>query len=526
MDNFDISKYINIALKRKWWIIITFLVSILGGMTYLIVTPKIYEAQTLILVQAQRVPEEFVRSIVSTTIDDRLKTITQQVTSRTNLEKIISEYGLYTSSGNDMLIDKKVEKLRQLISIDVSTDKGRRDSETSAFTISFQGDDPKKVMEVTNALASNFITENLKIREEQALGTSDFITDELGTIEKQLKTKEEELKIYREKYMGGLPQQLETNLKILEGLRQQLDQYNSNLRDAENRRDAILRDILAGDGQISRPDTPQNQASGGKNDLLSLKRELEALLSRYTLNHPDVIRLKELITRIEKENAQAKEKAGESPDDETIGMGTADQTMRKQLEDVKLTISHLKSEIEKATSQITYYQKMVEDTPKREQELIELNRDYENLSENYKSLRNRQIEASISLSMEKKQKGEQFRIIDPAKIPSTPIKPDFKKIILLTLALGLGLGCGVAYLLEMMDTSYKTPEEAGDDLKIPVLASIPLLVTENEMMMKKKKEIFTGIFVFLGFFVAAGFIIITLTGFDTTIGYVKGIFGG
>lgn len=527
MDNLDISKYINIALKRKWWIIIAFLVSILGGMSYLIVTPKIYEASTLILVQAQRVPEEFVRSIVSTTIDDRLKTITQQVTSRTNLEKIISEYSLYTSSGNDMLIDRKVEKLRQMISIDVSSDKGRRDSETNAFTISFQDDDPKKVMEVTNALASNFITENLKIREEQALGTSDFITDELKTIEKQLKIKEEELKLYREKNMGGLPDQLETNLSILEGLRQELDQNNSNLREAENRRDAIIRDInMAGEAVVTRPDGSQGQRAGGVNDLASLKKELEILRLRYRDKHPDVVRQKEMIASLEEKRMKEKENSAESSDDVTMDMVTVDQSLKRQLEDAKVNISRLKMEIEKTRSQMAWYQKKVDETPKREQELIELERDYENWSENYKSLRNRQIEAGISLSMEKKQKGEQFRIIDPAKVPDHPIKPDMKKIILLTLALGLGLGCGVAYLLEMMDTSYKTPEEAGDDLKMPVLASIPLLVTENEMMMKKKKEIFTGIFVFLGFFAAAGLLIISLTGLDTTIGYVKRVIGG
>ena len=205
MDNFDLTKYINMAIKRKWWIIVPFLITLLGGLTFLLITPKVYEAQTLILVQAQRVPEEFVRSIVSTTIDDRLRTITQQVTSRTNLEKIIENYGLYSSSHSDLLMDQKVELLREMITIDVSKDSGRRDSETNAFTISFRDEDPQKVMKVTNALASNFISENLKIREEQALGTSSFLSDELTSVEDQLKGKEEELKTYRERYMGGSP---------------------------------------------------------------------------------------------------------------------------------------------------------------------------------------------------------------------------------------------------------------------------------------------------------------------------------
>lgn len=527
MDNFDISKYINMALKRKWWIIIFFLLSILGGLTYLLVTPRIYEAKTLILIQGQRVPEEYVTPVISSSVDDKLNTIYQQVTSRTNSEKIIEEHGLYSSSKDSRLIDKKVALFISRITIDTSKDKSRRNAVTSAFTISFLDEDPRKVMEVTNALASNYISEYLKMREEDALGTSDFLSDELNTIEKQLKAKEEELKQYREKYMGGLPEQLQTNLSILEGLRQEMEQYNNSLRDAENRRDTIIREIaLSRDAVIILPDGSQGQRTGGINDLVSLKRELEDLQSRYTLNHPNVIRIKEMISRVEQKKAKTREEAIGSPDEEAMNMGEVDQAMRWQLEDVKIDITNLKTEIAKTRLRIASYQKKVEDTPKREQELIGIKRDYENLKETYSSFRSKEIDAGIAVSMEKKQKGEQFRIIDSAKIPSSPVKPDVKKIILMTLVLGLGLGCGIAYLLEMMDTSYRTPEEAGEDLQLPVLVSIPALVTEKELKTKKRREILMGIGVTLGFCISAASIVISVKGFDTAIGYVKGVFGG
>jgi polysaccharide chain length determinant protein (PEP-CTERM system associated) len=526
MDNSEISKYINIAIKRKWWIIITFLVSLLGGFTYMMVTPRIYEAQTLILIQGQRVPEEYVRPVVSSSVDDKLNTIFQQVTSRTNSEKIINEFGLY-STKSDMLIEKKVELFISRINIDIAKDTSRRNAETSAFTISFQDEDPKKVMDVTNALARNYMDEHLKMREDEALGTSAFLSDELKSIETQLKEKEAERQKYREKYMGGLPEQLQTNLKILEGLREQLDQYNSNLRDAENRKAGIIRDIaLASETGSVISDSPQRKRPGEVNDLASLKKELEVLQSRYTLNHPDVIRLKETIARLEKEKTKTKEEADGSTDEELTGIGAVDQAMRKQLEDVNLNIANLKAEIEETRSQITYYQKMVEDTPKREQELVELNRDYEILTETYNSYRNKQIDAGIAVSLEKMQKGEQFKILDYAKIPERPVKPDVKKILLITLVLGLGLGCGIAYLFETMDTSYSAPDEVEDDLGLPVLASIPLLVTEKELQARKRREIFTGISVSLGFLIALFGIFITVKGFNSTIDYIKGMFGG
>jgi uncharacterized protein involved in exopolysaccharide biosynthesis len=169
MDSNEITKYLDMARRRKYWIIIPFMVVILGGLAFLLVAPKVYEAETLILVQSQTVPQDYVRSIVSEGVDERLRTITQQVTSRTNLEAIIRQYRLADEIGPSLTLDAVVEAVRKKIKIDVSRGGGGRDT-TSAFTISYRGKDPKKVMEVTNTLASNFISQNLQIRESQAQG--------------------------------------------------------------------------------------------------------------------------------------------------------------------------------------------------------------------------------------------------------------------------------------------------------------------------------------------------------------------
>ena len=180
----EIQKYLDMAKRRRYWIIIPFLVSLLVGLGYFLKAPRIYEAETLILVQPQRVPEDYVRPIVDTSVEDRLRTISQQVTSRTNLENIIREHDLRREYERGLGIDRLVSVMRNNIRIDVKG--GGRDREPSPFTIAFQGKDPKTVMRVANGLASNFISENLKIREEQALGTSVFLTDELESIRKRL----------------------------------------------------------------------------------------------------------------------------------------------------------------------------------------------------------------------------------------------------------------------------------------------------------------------------------------------------
>ena len=518
MEPFELTQYINIAKRRIWWIIIPFLLTLLGGLAYSLKTPKIYEAETLILVQPQKVPEDFVRTIVSATVEDRLSTISQQVTSRTNLEKIIKEHNLYSSSDQQMFTDDKVALLRNMIKIDVNYGGGRGRG-TDAFTIAFRGKHPKKVMEVTNALASNFISENLKIRESQAIGTSAFISDELESVERRLLEKEQELKQYRQRYIGGLPEQLQTNLSILERLQAQLDQLHDRLRDAENRKILVQTEIAEQEKLRAEPLIGATSEGGTPTNMTSLRNELASLEAKYTKNHPDVIRLKETIARLEGQSSE--NEAGSSKPETPLT--PVDHALKRQLHDFSFEIDTLKAEIKEVQSQTQWYQKKVEDTPKREQELLSLNRDYGNLRELYNSLLNRKLEAQIAVSMEKKQKGEQFRVIDPAKTPARPVEPDFRRILLLTLACGLALGGGLAFLRQSMDTSYKTPEEVEKDLKLPVLVSIPIRYTQKEIRTKRLKRVLALVTVTLGFALSAVGIILACKGVDTTLSYAKGI---
>ena len=532
MDNLDLTKYIDMALRRKWWIIIPFLLTILAGLTYALNARKVYQAETLILVQPQKVPQNFVRSIVSTSIEDRLRTITQQVTSRTNLEQIIDKYHLYPYK--DMLLDQKVQLLRK--NIDIQVVRGGRGGD--AFRIIFKYEDPRIVMEVTNALASNFISQNLKIRESQALGTSTFLKDELESARKRLGEKDELIKRYRLKHMGAMPENLQTNLNILGKIQNELDNLNESLRDAQNRKLIIQRQIndmknmksLSGSALVesspllSTPATEPLEAEA-QSDLIELKKKLAMLQSRYTENHPDVKRLKKMIEKMEAEGSKTMpEDQVDSKEDITapqIELPGATDFLKPQLEQIDLEITNLKSEITKLSRKAKLYERRIEETPQREQELLSLNRDYDNLKGIYDSLLQRKLEADIAVSMEKKQKGEQFRVVDPAKLPQRPIKPDVRKILLIALVLGLGLGGGLGYVIEMFDTSYKNPEEVEKELGLPVLVSLPIRYTEKEIRKMKLRSILAYASVSVGFVAAACAIVIAAKGLDKTLEFVN-----
>jgi polysaccharide chain length determinant protein (PEP-CTERM system associated) len=521
LNTLEYKKYLDMAGRRKYWAIIPFLAVILGGMGYLLNAPKVYEAKTLILVQSQSVPQAFVRTIVTEGVEDRLRTISQQVTSRTNIETIIRNYGLADELDPALNIDAMVGEVRRNIKIDVETGGTRRNPGVPhAFTISFRGKEPERVMRVTNALASNFISENLEMRETQVLGTTAFLGDELESVRRGLSEKEEELKAYRERNMGGLPQQLNANLAMLQRLQTRMDQLSREVADLENRK-ILVRQTLQ--EMRSAGQTVVFTTRGGLQvqDLASLRSELTALESRYTSSHPDVVRLKKTIETLE----ALKPKEEIDSTTKLADLSRAEQTLVQQLSTIDLDIARRREEINQTATEIGLYQRRVEDTPKREQELLSIERDYNNLKELYASLVHRKLEADISVSMERKQKGEQFRILDPAKIPTSPVEPNVRKIFLMVLALGAGLGGALAYFRETMDTSFKAPEEIEKEMDMRILVSIPYRHTAGEVRYRKVKETLKAASVAAGFAVCAVAIMVLAKGFDGSLEHMKALLG-
>ena len=213
----QIEDYIEIIFRRKWFIIIPFAVSIIGVILAIYFVPRTYKSSTMILVEHQKVPESYVTSTVTVDITERLNTITQQVMSRTRLESVINEFGLYKEARDKRTNEELVELMRGNIEIDVKNE-GKRGEGVSSFSISYMGRDPETVMHVTSRLASLFIEENLKVREQQAEGTTEFLDNQLQSLKKSLESQESQIKSYKEQHMGELPSQLEANLRTLDRL--------------------------------------------------------------------------------------------------------------------------------------------------------------------------------------------------------------------------------------------------------------------------------------------------------------------
>lgn len=538
---------IDALIRGKWIIIIPLCISLTLGLAKTLTSEKTYEASTMILVQPQRVPTNYVQSVVTSTIGQRISTISQQILSRSNLEKIIDQFGLYENSEN-MYLEDKIEGMRKRIRVKI--DHTRAGAE--AFSISFQGSDPQRVMRIANTLASYFMDENLKVREAQAIGTSEFLDSELEKTRKRLEEREQKLADYRARYLGGLPDELETNLRTLDRLQQQLTEKNTILREARNGLSLLESQIAQskemasqtiGDpfGGFEFEEESTFAESESEKKLAAARQAYDNLLLKYTEKHPDVAKLKKTMEKLEKSIEEEKTAAQEAqaleeslPDAEMTDEGDplagamdampnfAAMQQEVQLKQIRNEIQKIETDIAAIEKAMKIYQQRVEDTPKRELELQSLKRDYSNIQDIFNSLLDRKLEAELSVNMEKKQKGEQFRILDHARLPEKPISPNVKLLFLMSIALGAGLGGGIVFLMEILNISViRRNEQVENSLGLNILASIPPLERPGDRMRQRVKNIlFAGCCVYSAVFLAF-FMILNVKGLDRTTNFIK-----
>ena len=473
--------YIKLAERRKWWIIIPFVLVMMGSVVVYKKLPKIYEAKTLILVQPQKIPKTYVESTVSQTVSDRMATVSQQILSRSNLQQVITQLQLTKHMSDPLQIEGKIGSMRKATKIEVHHERGET---TGSFSISFEDKNPEEAARIVNEIASLFIAENLKGMEEQARFTSQFLEKELQDIEKRLKQKEEAIRKFKEHYMGELPVQLDANLRILERLQQEVQTNNQTIIAVQQRK-ANLENLI-NQMRKEKTSTQTNKGPLSQEDLLETKlnderRRLQELQTQYTDHHPDIITAKANLAQLEAQFGKSKANVASSGPEKTTSP-PIDPTLIRLNADLQEAIDHiyrLTNEEADLKHQIVLYQRRVENVPKREEELSALLRDYSLLQENYNSLLEKKTQAQLAENLEKRHKGEQFRILDVATPPMSPVRPDRVKFFSLAFVLGIGLSGGLAFMRENLDRSFYKADDVEQLLGFPVIATIPRIQTKK-----------------------------------------------
>jgi polysaccharide chain length determinant protein (PEP-CTERM system associated) len=472
----------NILTRRKWYILVPLMIVVPIVAVWAFILPDVFEATTTILITPQKVPVDYVRPTITSDIGDRVDIIIKQMLSYDRLGQIIDEFKLYPDLVGTKPREEIIYKMIKDISITPEeslthpgqTQEPGKEKIIDSFKLSYRGDNPKVVAAVANKLASIFIEENLKEREQLAVGTSDFLAKEMEQAKNLLAQQEAKIAQYKQQYRGELPSELQSNLSRLERLQSAQQALGEALSNEEDRRITLERSI----GEL--------ESANSAADPARRLQDLQTLLSSYyasgrTEKHPDVIATKKEIAILKQRIADNTKR----PPGDPLGFtNPALLQARQELSSSKLRAQSLKEELAKLGDQVAKVEKLVGETPKRQEELNTLERDLSISEHQYEELLTKMQDARMAENLERKQKGEQFRVLNSAQLPSKPIEPDRLKIILFGGFLSLLFGVGLGVLVEVSDHSLRNVQDVQTFFEMPVLASIPTLLLDVERMRK------------------------------------------
>jgi polysaccharide chain length determinant protein (PEP-CTERM system associated) len=484
--------YWAIARRRRWWLVVPLFVTwvlVLGAGRFI---PPKYRSETVIIIEQQRMTDQYVLPNIANDVQERLQSMTQQILSRTRLQGIIRRFRLYGQEQESPNSDAAVERMRQDIKIELVPAPGRP-WELSAFKVSYSAPKADLAQQVTKELTSLFIQENLRSRQRVSEDTTEFLESQLQQASQDLAKQEQRLQEFKSEYLGELPEQLQNNAQILSALQSRLQAAEDGVEEA-NQQDLYLQSLLAqyqGLGtQNQRGEVVLNPTKIDER-LEKLTAELADLSSRYTPSHPDVLRVKDEIAKAETLKRQLatdgqSNKSGEVKDDTALPIHAAPPAsapvvqLETQLRSNQLKITHREQEVKRLEQQIAEYQRRLNIMPLREQQLAAIARDYDQSRTNYQSLLAKKNQSAMATNMEKRWEGELFSVIDPPNLPQKPYWPERFKLSLMGLALGSALAVGATALMEAIDSPIDGVEELRSLLAVPVLVGIPILRAPRE----------------------------------------------
>lgn len=484
--------FVRIASRRKWLVIMPFLACLAASAAFTQVMPNLYMSNTVIQIVPQRVPSEYVRSTVTSHIEDRLQSISQQILSRKRLEGLIIDFNLYPERRKVDPMEDVVDRMRRDITVKVI--KG------DAFSVAYVSYEPRLAMRVAERLATMFIEENLRDREVLADGTSVFLETQLEAARKRLVEHEQKLEDYKRRFAGELPTQVQANLQVLQNAQMQLQALLESVNRDRDRRlllEKAIADASVSDPMAAPPPTSDPAQAGTTQQQLEAARTmLNGLLVRLKPEHPDVVRAKRLVSDLEKKSeAEALQRPlASGVPAQPVSAAEADRLSR--LNQLKLELINLDKQLtgkgvqeQQLRQTISAYQARVEATPTREAEMVELMRDYTTLQNLYTGLLAKLEDSKMAANLEKRQVGEQFKVLDPARVPERPSSPNRPGILAGGAAFGLVLGLALVVFLEYRDTSVRNEGDVVSTLALPVLAMIPLMVTEAEQRKRRRSRL-------------------------------------
>jgi polysaccharide biosynthesis transport protein len=543
----SLGEYLTTLRRRKGSLLSAMIVILLITISLAFGLPPVYRASATILIEQQEIPQDLVRSVITSYADERIQLISQRVMTTANLRAIIEKYTLYPELQANEPTEAVIEQLRDDVHLETVNAEvrdprsGRAQEATIAFTLSYENQSPKLARTVANELVSLYLNENLKNRTEAAVETSQFLAEEAQKLAAKVSELEKKLADFKEHNAGKLPELTQLNLQLMNQTENELREVERQIRSFEER-EVYLRGQLALLSPYNTLYTETGQRILGPADRLKvLQTEYLGLASRYAPNHPDIVRTRkeiealkletgpgdlrgEIETRLkglQAELAAVRKRYSEAHPDikrlirtitslkedlkkapvlkqEPTALTDADNPayiqLKAQLEASTTELATLRAKKQELKAKYASYNTLLAQTPQVEREYLALTRDYESAVAKYKEVTAKQMEAQLAHSLETEHKGERFTLIEPPMLPEKPAKPNRLAILFLGVVFSFAGGVGTAALGESMDTTVRGSRGIIELLGAPPLGMIPHIGTPDEA---RRKVVNKGIIIIL-----------------------------
>lgn len=468
-SSMQIKWLIDIAWRRKWWIVAPTVVAAIVSLVAVAMVPRVYRATTTILVSRQSVPEDMVRSTVTLRIEEQMRRLQVQLFSRSYLEQIAREFEMIPADAQEFEIERACVALREQIVPEV--DKAA----LSWFRISVENVDPKRAAGIANRLAVLFIEQNSRMRASQAAGTLATTEGWEERYRLELQKRDKDVAEFKQQHIYEMPDQQPANLHLLNIAQSRVMQLTGDIQSRNDRLVALRSQQQAQRALYAATGVP-DPAAGEGDDLAALHRELLALLSSYTEEHPAVKRKRTQIAELA-QTLQGDRSGGSGASVATVRLDPASM----QIVAIENEIRALERERARENANIEAFRGRIASAPQRQQRLLELTRDYESVKQQFDTAVAQKEQAQRSQDLEESKKGEQFQIQDRAYPPALPFKPNFIAFVLAGIGLGLALGIGATAAREFVDQTVGNEEEFSAVFPdLPVYAVIPSLDVDLE----------------------------------------------
>ncbi len=540
----DLYDYLALLRRRKT-VILTVAASLLAVSAALaFLLPAVYRSTATILIEEQEIPPDLVRSAIATYADQRIETIKQQVLSRSTLWRIVEHYDLYKDlrkrSPTEEVLTRFVKDIQiEVMNVKVIDKRTQNPTQaTIAFTLAYDGESAELAQRVANELTSLFLGENLKTRERHAQETTAFLKRESENLSHHIQELEQKLSGVKRRAEGALPELVQLNMQLLSQVQREVIDSDRDIRSLKERKT-----YLEGELATLKPHTPLISASGER--MLDTSERLKSLRAQYASvsaylepDHPDLIKLKQEMSSLEKEAgatdgreelskrlmaeqaslAALRERVGEMHPD-VIRLQNVVASLERELRAAVARPSQLptvkpenpayiniQSQLASTTASLqsmetarvdlkrrmAEFAKRLESTPTVEPEYLDLVRDRENSVRKYQEITSRLMEAQVSAELEVQRKGERFLLINPPELPEKPDRPNRLAILLLGVFLAITGGVGIGVAVDNLDRRIFTVDQLGRAMRGVPLAVIPYLPSENELMaLGRRRAVFS-----------------------------------